>query len=44
MLPTRATMSEIMAPRLISLKALITVKHGDFTLTRYGLSPPSLTM
>ena len=33
-LPRMATMSAIMAPRLISRKALMTVKQGDFTLTR----------
>jgi hypothetical protein len=43
-LPTIATTSEIIAPREISWNALIAVKHGDFTFTRYGLRPPSLTM
>ena len=32
-LPTIATISEIMAPRLISVKALMAVKHGDLTFT-----------
>ena len=36
--------SAIIVPLLASLKALMTVKHGDFTFILYGFVVPSLIM